>query len=100
MTSSEVKKESSEGLPIEEVTASWAKLEWHDQTRIGLESIKYIADILASKDRLLATFKHNEGNIIEYLYKRGSEIAPYGTTSRTIKSKKAVMKVVKVNWIK
>jgi len=64
------KMKSSEGLPIEEITASWTKLDWSDQTRIGLESVKYIADILASKDRLLSTFKHNEANIIEYLYKR------------------------------
>ena len=62
-------KESAEGLPIEEVVGAWAKIDWSEQTRIGIESIKYIADILAAKDRLLATFKQNEANVIEYLYK-------------------------------
>jgi len=63
-------KESVDGLPIEEVTSSWNKIDWSDQTRIGLEAIKYIADIMASRDRLMATFKQNEANVIEYLYKR------------------------------
>ena len=35
-----------------------------------MESIKYISDILAARDRLLATFKQNEANVIEYLYKK------------------------------
>ena len=45
-------KESAEGIPIEEVVGAWAKIDWSEQTRIGMESIKYIADILAAKDRL------------------------------------------------
>ena len=63
-------KESAESQPIEEITATWAKIDWQDQTRIGMEAIKYISDILAARDRLLATFKNNEANVIEFLWKR------------------------------